>query len=139
MKIGAIYEHPFFYLKFFCLSSADRLYFYIERWLFSTNHKDIGTLYLLLAFVSGTAGGGLSAYIRATLANPDSDFLDHNYHLYNGASSNDSSCSRGVYLLAYTFCALLQKTLPLTILLTGEGQLQKEQQHVKSLLKAFLV
>jgi len=53
------------------------------RWFFSTNHKDIGTLYILFGALSGIAGTVLSIYIRMTLASPNSDFLDYNYHLYN--------------------------------------------------------
>jgi heme/copper-type cytochrome/quinol oxidase subunit 1 len=49
---------------------------------------DIGTLYLIFAAIAGIAGTALSLYIRATLASPNSDFLDYNYHLYNGAPSN---------------------------------------------------
>jgi len=49
---------------------------------------DIGTLYLIFAGVSGVAGTILSLYIRFTLASPNSNFLDYNYHLYNGAPSN---------------------------------------------------
>lgn len=49
---------------------------------------DIGTLYLIFATVSGIAGTALSIYIRASLACPDSNFLDYNSHYYNGAPSN---------------------------------------------------
>jgi hypothetical protein len=38
---------------------------------------------LIFAAISGIAGTVLSLYIRATLASPNSDFLDYNYHLYN--------------------------------------------------------
>ena len=56
---------------------------FIVRWFFSCNHKDIGTLYLIFAAISGLAGTVLSLYIRATLATPNSDYLMYNYHLYN--------------------------------------------------------
>ena len=49
-------------------------------WPYST---DIGTLYLIFGGISGVAGTALSLYIRITLAQPNSSFLEYNYHLYN--------------------------------------------------------
>jgi cytochrome c oxidase subunit 1 len=54
-----------------------------KRWLFSTNHKDIGTLYIILAIAGGIVGGLFSMLIRMQLMHID--VFGGNYQLYNVA------------------------------------------------------
>lgn len=55
----------------------------IQRWLFSTNAKDIAILYFIFALFSAMIGTGLSAIIRLELANTGSPFLNGNTQAFN--------------------------------------------------------
>src|SRR5271154_6882776 len=55
---------------------------FFVRWFCSTNHKDIGTLYLIFAIIGGLIGGAFSLIMRIQLSHPGNDFIaDH--QVYN--------------------------------------------------------
>ncbi len=53
-----------------------------RRWLFSTNHKDIGTMYLIFGMIAGIIGGALSVAMRLELAEPGMQYFT-NPHTFN--------------------------------------------------------
>ena len=55
---------------------------FVRRWLYSTNHKDIGTMYLAFAILAAFIGGGLSIYMRMELMNPGVQYMDSG-HVWN--------------------------------------------------------
>src|SRR5690606_28402210 len=48
----------------------------IKRWLFTTNHKDIGTLYLVFSLLMFFVGGSFAMGIRLELFEPGLQFVD---------------------------------------------------------------
>ncbi len=49
---------------------------FVKRWLYTTNHKDLGTLYLWFAFAMFFVGGLMALVIRAELFSPGLQFVD---------------------------------------------------------------
>ncbi len=56
---------------------------FVKRWLYSTNHKDIGTLYLIFAICAGLFGGALSVAMRMELQDPGIQIFATDPHLFN--------------------------------------------------------
>ncbi|MEE1557027.1 MAG: cbb3-type cytochrome c oxidase subunit I, partial [Alphaproteobacteria bacterium] len=54
-----------------------------RRWLYSTNHKDIGTMYIVFAVVFGIIGGLFSMLLRMELQAPGAQVFGEEYQLYN--------------------------------------------------------
>ena len=54
-----------------------------RRFVYSTNHKDIGTMYLVFAVVSGLIGGTMSIIFRMELNSPGDQILGGDYHMFN--------------------------------------------------------
>ena len=54
-----------------------------RRWLCSTNHKDIGTLYLIFSMAFALIGGAASGLLRAQLITPEGGMLHLDHQFYN--------------------------------------------------------
>ena len=69
---------------------------FVHRWLFSTNHKDIGTLYLIFAICAGTVGGILSIIMRAQLQSPGNHLIE------SGQAWNSLVTAHGLIMIFFT-------------------------------------
>ncbi|HXI85820.1 MAG TPA: cbb3-type cytochrome c oxidase subunit I, partial [Parvularculaceae bacterium] len=70
------------------------------RWFWSTNHKDIGTLYLIFAMTAGLLGGAMSGLMRAELAHPGVTVLTH-------FTGGDPAAAANFYNMLITYHGLL--------------------------------
>ncbi len=55
---------------------------FVKRWLYSTNHKDIGTMYIIFAIIAAFIGGAMSIYMRAELMHPGVQYMADG-HVWN--------------------------------------------------------
>src|SRR5918996_5160816 len=53
-----------------------------RRFAYSTNHKDIGTMYLIFAVVAGIIGTAFSVWFRLELQQPGTQFIS-DHHFFN--------------------------------------------------------
>jgi cytochrome c oxidase subunit I len=78
-----------------------------RRYMYSTNHKDIGTLYLIFAIAAGTIGGIFSILMRMELQSPGIQVLNHIAVLQGVPASNAIEGAKNLYNVLITSHGLI--------------------------------
>jgi cytochrome c oxidase subunit I len=78
-----------------------------RRYVYSTNHKDIGTMYLWFAIFSGIVGGLLSVMMRIELAQPGIQYFHGLAHMVYGSDMSNMDAGKHMYNVFVTGHALL--------------------------------
>ncbi len=96
---------------------ADHKPAFFARWFMSTNHKDIGTLYLIFAIMAGIIGGGISGIMRLELAHPGIQYLGAIATFMDGqpAEMNDALHLWNVLITAHGLIMVFFMVMPAII------------------------
>ena len=87
---------------------ADHKPGFFARWFMSTNHKDIGTLYLIFAIFAGIIGGAISGMMRMELAEPGIQYLQ----LWSGEQGDAALHLWNVLVTAHGFTMVFFVVMP---------------------------
>ena len=72
-----------------------------RRFVYSTNHKDIGTMYLIFAIVAGIIGGALSVYMRLELMHPGLQYMQNSDGTPDGQLWNVIITAHGLIMIFF--------------------------------------
>ncbi|MFZ5608302.1 MAG: cytochrome c oxidase subunit I [Pseudomonadota bacterium] len=82
-----------------------------RRYLYSTNHKDIGTMYLVFAVIAGLIGTALSGFMRQELLTTGIDFLP----LFTGGDVAQAKHLWNVFITAHGLIMIFFMVMPAMI------------------------
>ncbi|HCQ70959.1 MAG TPA: cytochrome c oxidase subunit I [Rhodospirillaceae bacterium] len=80
---------------------ADHKPGFFSRWFMSTNHKDIGTLYIIFSIIAALIGGGFSMIMRMELQEPGVQFLTDAAGNPNGQMWNAIVSAHGLIMVFF--------------------------------------
>ena len=95
---------------------ADHKPGFFARWFMSTNHKDIGTLYLIFAILAGIIGGAMSGVMRLELAEPGIQWLGQAVSFFGGDPNENANLHMwNVFITAHGLIMVFFMVMPAMI------------------------